>query len=153
MILYDIYHKEWICWWCKYFCEQCKFARGYVTKFVIILSFTYHLRLWRYTCLLLLISMLGHSKRYSNRKETSCLSLLNAGFVLRVSDTKSTADWMPADKPTELWRIKLKKTWTPQPVPMINMCGMVECIALYKMDVITYPHPSPDEVISLSKRI
>ena len=27
---------------------------------------------------------------------------------------------MPADKPTELSRIKLKKTWTPQPVPMIS---------------------------------
>ena len=34
-------------------------------------------------------------------------------------DTKSPADWMPADKPTELSRIKLK-TWTRQPVPMIS---------------------------------
>ena len=38
---------------------------------------------------------------------------------IRVSDTKSPADWMPADKPTELSRIKLK-TWTRQPVPMIS---------------------------------
>ena len=37
----------------------------------------------------------------------------------RVSETQSSADWMPADKPTELSRIKLK-TWTRQPVPMIS---------------------------------
>ena len=37
----------------------------------------------------------------------------------RVSETKSSADWMPADKPTELSRIKLK-TWTWKPVPMIS---------------------------------
>ena len=36
-----------------------------------------------------------------------------------VSETQSSADWMPADKPTELSRIKLK-TWTRQPVPMIS---------------------------------
>ena len=50
--------------------------------------------LWWYTCLLLLISMLWHSKRFSNRKETRCLPLLNAGFEPRVSDTKSPAEWM-----------------------------------------------------------
>ena len=50
----------------------------------------------------------GIGKRYSNRKETSCLPLLNAGFEPKVSDTYSPADWMPADKPTELSRIKLK---------------------------------------------
>ena len=32
---------------------------------------------------------------------------------------KPPADWIPADKPTELSRIKLK-TWTRQPVPMIS---------------------------------
>ena len=58
-------------------------------------------------------------KRYSNLKETSCLPLLKAGFEPKVSDTYSPADWMPADKPTELSRIKLK-TWTRQPVPMIS---------------------------------
>ena len=48
------------------------------------------------------------------------LPLLNAGFEpTRVSDIKSPADWMSADKPTELSRIKLK-TWTRQPVPMIS---------------------------------
>ena len=50
----------------------------------------------------------GTGKRYSNRKETSCLPLLKAGFEPNVSDTYSPADWMPADKPTELSRIKLK---------------------------------------------
>ena len=61
----------------------------------------------------------GTGKRYSNRKETSCLPLLNAGFEPKVSDTYSPADWIPADKPTELSRINLK-TWTRQPVPMIS---------------------------------
>ena len=36
-----------------------------------------------------------------------------------VSGIKSPADWMPADKATELSRIKLK-TWTRQPVPMVS---------------------------------
>ena len=56
----------------------------------------------------------GNVYRYSNRKEKSCLPLLNAGFEPRVSDTKSPAAPMPTDKPTELLRIKLK-TWTRQP--------------------------------------
>ena len=51
----------------------------------------------------------GTGKRYSNRKETSCVPLLNAGFEPGVPDTKSPADWMLADKPTELSRFKLKK--------------------------------------------
>ena len=38
----------------------------------------------------------------------SCVPLLNAGFEPGVLDTKSRADWMLADKPTELSRIKLK---------------------------------------------
>ena len=42
------------------------------------------------------------------RRVESCLPLLNAGFEPRVSDIKSPADWMPADKPTKLLRIKLK---------------------------------------------
>ena len=61
----------------------------------------------------------GTGNQYSIRKETSCLPLLNAGFEPRVSDTKSPADWMPTDKPTELSGITLK-TWTRQPVPMIS---------------------------------
>ena len=46
-------------------------------------------------------------KQYSNRKETSCFPLLNEGFEPGIPDTKSPADWMLADKPTELPRIKL----------------------------------------------
>ena len=61
----------------------------------------------------------GTGKRYSNRKETSCVPLLKAGFEPGIPDTKSPADWMLADKPTELSRIKLK-TRTRQPVPMIS---------------------------------
>ena len=47
-------------------------------------------------------------KRYSNRKETSCVPLLNAGFEPGVPDTKSPAELMLADKLTELSRITLK---------------------------------------------
>ena len=63
----------------------------------------------------------GTGKRFSNRKETSCLPLLNTGFEARGSSgTESPADWMTADKPAELPRIKLKKTWTRQPAPTIS---------------------------------
>ena len=64
--------------------------------------------LWRYTCLLLLISMLWHRQAISESKRDKLFPLLNAGFRPKVSDTYSPADWMPADKPTELSRIKLK---------------------------------------------
>ena len=45
--------------------------------------------------------------------------LLNVGFEPGTPDTKSPGEWMLADKPAELPRIKLK-TWTRQPVPMIS---------------------------------
>ena len=61
----------------------------------------------------------GTGKRYLNRKETSCVPLQNTGFEPGVPDTKSPADWMLADKTTDLPRIK-QKTWTRQPVPMIS---------------------------------
>ena len=64
--------------------------------------------LWRYTCFLLLISMLWHRQEISESKREKLLPLLNAGFEPKVVDTYSQADWMPADKPTELSRIKLK---------------------------------------------
>ena len=56
---------------------------------------------------------------YDVLAETNCLPLLNAGFEPRVSDTRLPADRTPADKPTELSRIKLK-TWTLQTTPMIS---------------------------------
>ena len=80
------------------------------------LSVDFRTRLWRYTYLLLLIRCSGTGKRYSNRKETSGVPLLNTGFEPGAPDTKSPADWMLADKPTELSRIKLK-TWTRQARP------------------------------------
>ena len=76
------------------------------------LSVGFRTWLWRYTCCCL-ISMLCTGKRFFNQKETSCLPLLNAEFEPRVSGTESAADWMPADKLTELSRIKLKSSiWT-----------------------------------------
>ena len=54
-----------------------------------------------------------------NRKETSCVPLQNVGLEPGVPYTKSPADLIHADKPTELSRIKLK-TWTRQPFPMIS---------------------------------
>ena len=75
--------------------------------------------LWRYTCLLLLISMLWHRQAIFESKGDKLFPLLNAGFEPKVSDTYWPADWIPADKPTELSRINLR-TWTRQPVPMIS---------------------------------
>ena len=75
--------------------------------------------LWRYTYLLLLISMLWHRQAIFKSKGDKFVPLQNAGLEPGVQDTKSPADWMLADKPTELSRIKLK-TWTWQPVPMIS---------------------------------
>ena len=51
----------------------------------------------------------GSREVISNQNETSCLLLLNAGFEPRVSGTESPADWILADKPIELSRVKLKK--------------------------------------------
>ena len=62
----------------------------------------------------LLISMLWHKQAIFKSKGDKLSSSAECRFEPRVSDTKSPADWMPADKPTELSRIKLK-TWTRQP--------------------------------------
>ena len=83
------------------------------------LSVDFRTWLWRYTCLLVFISMLWHRQAILKSKETSCVPLLNAGFEPGAPDTNSPADWMLADKPTELSRIKLK-TWTRQPVPLFS---------------------------------
>ena len=77
-------------------------------------------RLWRYTYLLLLISMLWHRQAiYESKGDNLSTSAECRIRTQQVSETQSSADWMPADKPTELSRIKLK-TWTQQPVPMIS---------------------------------
>ena len=76
--------------------------------------------LWRYTYLLLWISMLWHRQAIFESKGDNLYSSVECKIrTQRVSETQSSADWMPADKPTELWRIKLK-TWTWQSVPMIS---------------------------------
>ena len=76
--------------------------------------------LWRYTYLLLLISMLWNRQAIFESKGDKLSSSAEGRIrTQRVSDTYSPAHWMPADKPTELSRIKLK-TWTRQPVPMIS---------------------------------
>ena len=76
--------------------------------------------LWRYTYLLLLISMLWHRQAIFESKGDKLSSSAESRIRTQgVYETQSSADWMPADKPTELSRIKLK-TWTRQPVPMIS---------------------------------
>ena len=73
-----------------------------------------------YPYLLLLISMLWHRQAiFESKGDKLSSSAEDRIRTQRVSDTYSPADWMPADKTTELSRIKLK-TWTRQPVPMIS---------------------------------
>ena len=65
--------------------------------------------LWKYTYLLFLISMLWHRQTIFKSKGDRLSSSAESRFrTQRVSDTYSPADWMPADKTTELSRIKLK---------------------------------------------
>ena len=83
------------------------------------LSVDFRTWLWRYTYLLLLISLLWHRQAIFKSKGDKLCSSAECRIWIRAPDTKSPADWMLADKPTELSRIKLK-TWTRQPVPMIS---------------------------------
>ena len=63
--------------------------------------------LWRYTYLLL-ISMLWHRQAIFEMKWDKLSSSAESRIrIQRVSDTYWPADWMPADKPTELFLIKL----------------------------------------------
>ena len=72
------------------------------------LSVDFRTWLWRYTYLFLLISMLWHRQAIFKSKGDKCNPMLKAGFEPGTPDTNSPADWMLADKPTELSRIKLK---------------------------------------------
>ena len=66
-------------------------------------------RLWRYTCLLMSISMLWHRQAIFESKGDKLSSSAECRIrAQRVFGSESPADWMPADKPTELSRIKLK---------------------------------------------
>ena len=65
--------------------------------------------LWRYTYLLLFISMLWHWQAIFESKGDKFSSSAECRIrTQRVSETQSSADWMPVDKPTELSRIRLK---------------------------------------------
>ena len=65
--------------------------------------------LWRYTYLLLSIWMLWHRQAIFESKGDKLSSSAECRIrTQRVFETQSPADWMPADKPTELSRIKLK---------------------------------------------
>ena len=57
---------------------------------------------------LLLISMLWHRQGIFKSKGDKLSSSAGCRIWTRVFGTESAADWMPADKPTELSRIKLK---------------------------------------------
>ena len=58
---------------------------------------------------MLWISMLWHRQAIFESKEDKASSSAECSIrTQRVSETQSPADWMPADKPTELSRIKLK---------------------------------------------
>ena len=72
-------------------------------------------------CLLLLISRLWHRQAIFESKGDKLSSSVECRIrIWKSQDTYSPADWMPTHKPTELSRIKLKKTWTQQPVPMMS---------------------------------
>ena len=61
------------------------------------------------TYLLLLISMLWHRQAIFESKGDKLSSSAESRIRTQgVSETQSSADWMPADKPTELSRIKQK---------------------------------------------
>ena len=63
-----------------------------------------------HTYLSLLISMLWHRTAiFESKGEKLSSSAESRIWTQRVSDTYSPGDWLPADKPTELSRIKLKK--------------------------------------------
>ena len=84
--------------------------------------------------------------------ERSCVPLLNAGFEPGAPDTKSPADWMLADKPTELSRIKQKlelvssSLWSASIQPTSPHCQLTfeprapntkSCICLYRVLLLT----------------
>ena len=74
---------------------------------------------WLYT-FVVVISMPWHRQAIFESKEDKLSFSAECRIRTQmVSGTESPADWMPADKPTELSRIKLK-SWTRQPVPMVS---------------------------------
>ena len=75
-----------------------------------------YMYVYTYTYLLFLISMLWHRQAIFESKGDQLSSFAECRIrTQRVSETQSPADWMPADKPTELSRIKLKKVELDSP--------------------------------------
>ena len=72
------------------------------------LPFVFRTWLWRYTCLLLSITMLWLRQVIFKSKGDKLSSSAECRIWTRVFGTESPADWMPVYKPTELSRIKLK---------------------------------------------
>ena len=73
------------------------------------LPFGFRTWLWRYTCLLLLISMLWHRQEKCESKGDKLSSSAECRIrTWKSQDTYSPADWMPTHKPTELSRIFLE---------------------------------------------
>ena len=111
------------CWWVPYLCIV---ELPVLHFFIYIYIYTYtHTHIYTYIhtyihTYLLLISMLWHRQAIFESKGDKLSSSAECKIrTQRVSETQSSTDWMPADKPTELSRIK-QKTWTRQPVPMIS---------------------------------
>ena len=88
------------------------------TAHLTSLLFGFRTWLWRYTCLLLLISMLWHRQAIFESKGVSSSAECRIG-AWKPQGTYSPGDWMPTHKPNRLSRIQLKP-WTQQPVPMMN---------------------------------
>ena len=99
LFIYDITIKAY------YFADQVAFQRKFINHYS--------------TDLFLLIPMLWHRQAVSESKGGKLPSSAECRIRPRVSDPKSPADWMPADKPIGLSIIK-PKTWTRQPVPMVS---------------------------------
>ena len=87
---------------------------------LILLPFGFRIWLWRYTCLLLLNTMLCHRQAIFECKGDKLSSSSECRYqTWKTQGTYSSADWMPTHKATEPSRIKLK-TSTQQPVPMMS---------------------------------
>ena len=86
------------------------------------LPFGFRTWLWRYTCLLLLISMLWHRQAIFESKWDTLSSSAECRIRnWKSQDTYSPADWMPTHKPTELSRIKLKVANRLQMAPVTSV--------------------------------
>ena len=83
------------------------------------LSFDFRTWLWRYTCLLLLISMLWHWQAIFKSKGDKLCSSAECRIWTRGPRHQFASRLNARWQPNELSRIKLK-TWTQQPVPMIS---------------------------------